>query len=180
MTGEIKVVITGTVGAGKTTAIQAICGGESIVTTEMKATDGVGRKKDTTTVAMDYGEISLPEGEKLRIYGTPGQERFRYMWEILARGALGFIILVDRNRRDPVADLDIYLENFDEHIRQSAGVVGVTKEVADNDRIDQALRDHLNKRGFCLPLFSVDPRQGDQVALLLETLISQLEFSEVT
>ncbi|MEZ5672763.1 MAG: ATP/GTP-binding protein [Thiotrichaceae bacterium] len=64
--------------------------------------DQQSSRKETITVAMDYGELTSDDGQKLRIYGTPGQQRFDYMWKILIKGALGLIILVDNAGSDPV------------------------------------------------------------------------------
>ena len=83
---EYKILITGTMGAGKTTAIAAISEVPPIMT-DVQNND-TSNSKLTTTVGLDYGELSLDGGDKLRIYGTPGQERFAFMWKVLAKGAL--------------------------------------------------------------------------------------------
>jgi small GTP-binding protein len=86
----VKIVISGPLGAGKTTFIRTLSQTE-VVDTEAVCTDGSG--KPTTTVALDFGTLQTEEGT-IHLYGTPGQERFSYMWEILCEGASGLILLV--------------------------------------------------------------------------------------
>ncbi|MEI2574272.1 ATP/GTP-binding protein, partial [Pseudomonas aeruginosa] len=78
---ENKIIFTGPVGVGKTTAIAAISD-EALAQTDASASDMTLDRKRNTTVAMDYGAISLDEDTKVHLYGTPGQERFNFMWEI--------------------------------------------------------------------------------------------------
>jgi hypothetical protein len=85
---EVKLIIAGSVAAGKTTAISTISDVPP-VRTDVAASDYVSKMKSQTTVAMDYGECTLPDGKKLRLYGTPGQRRYDFMSKILCRGALG-------------------------------------------------------------------------------------------
>ena len=79
---------------------------------------------------MDYGEITLDDGQKLRLYGTPGQERFRFMWDIITAGGLGLVLLLDGSRPDPLADMTTYLDNFADFIESTAVVIGVTRGTA--------------------------------------------------
>ena len=83
-----KIIFTGPVGAGKTTAISALSDTEIVCTNEA-ATDMTQDRKKETTVAMDYGIMKLAGGERIHLYGTPGQERFNFMWEILVEGGIG-------------------------------------------------------------------------------------------
>lgn len=98
MNAPLKIVVTGPVGAGKSTLIRTLANG-GYVDTDARATEAIG--KATTTVAMDHAVMDI-EGATLHVFGTPGQERFDYMWEILAEGALGTLLLV---RADQPADL---------------------------------------------------------------------------
>lgn len=176
MKGEIKIVVTGPMGAGKTTAINALAG-DGAVSTDQGASDEVGETKETTTVAMDYAEIGLDGDERLRIYGTPGQRRFRYMWEILADGALGFIILVDATRQDPAGDMEIYLDNFAPFLEKSGAVIGITKQSADDDAAS-ALAERLARRGASWPVLPIDPRRQSDVVVALDALMAVLEFND--
>jgi signal recognition particle receptor subunit beta len=87
-----KIVVTGPFNSGKSTFISAVSEIE-VVSTERKT--GRGSKKCDTTVAMDFGRITFPDGDVLHLYGTPGQERFDFMWEILSEGMLGYVVLID-------------------------------------------------------------------------------------
>jgi len=92
---KIKIVIAGPFAAGKTEFIRTVSDIEP-VTTERKITDAKEKqKKSSTTVAMDFGKIKIDDEHELYLFGTPGQSRFNFMWEILGEGSLGVIILVD-------------------------------------------------------------------------------------
>jgi len=99
-----KVVVTGPFNAGKTEFIRTISD-IPIVTTERHISDDLKSVKDETTVAMDYGQVRLDADQNpsdvFHLYGTPGQPRFDFMWDILAKEMHAFILLVDsRDRRD--------------------------------------------------------------------------------
>jgi uncharacterized protein len=102
----VKLVVCGGYGAGKTTFVGAIS--EIVpITTEAPLTeislgtdDGAVATKLATTVALDFGRISLDSGLVLYLFGTPGQSRFRFAWDEVTRGAIGAVILVDSRRID--------------------------------------------------------------------------------
>lgn len=174
MEESIKIVFTGTVGAGKTKAIE-ILSDIPVVSTDVDVTDEVKAIKDTTTVAMDYGEVSLDDQTTLALYGTPGQERFRYMWEILSKGALGIVIMVDNSREDPLRDLDMYLENFAKFIDQSCAVIAIThSDMSERPSIDEFYV-HLSAKGLAYPVFQVDAREKDQILLLIDSMMAILD-----
>jgi signal recognition particle receptor subunit beta len=174
---QLKFIFTGTPNVGKTTAIATISEFEPI-TTDVATTDDLATLKSETTAAMDYGEVTLEEGIKLRLYGTPGQERFSFMWEILTEGALGLIILVDNSRADPLADLDIYLGNFADLIKSTGAVIGVTRsEQHPTPDLDQYYEHVTHKYGQLYPIFPVDIREKDDVLLLLDALMATLEIA---
>jgi signal recognition particle receptor subunit beta len=170
---EHKIIFTGTTGAGKTTAIHAVS--EIVpINTDVRNTD-TEFAKAMTTAGLDYGELTLDNGEKLRLYGTPGQQRFDFMWTILARGALGVVILVDNSRAHPLADLDRYLEGFRALIDEGACVVGVGRMETHPQPALEHYATHLESRGVLCPVLDVDVRTADQVVQLLDLLLLQLE-----
>ena len=97
--------------AGKTEFIKAISEIE-VVSTERRATDDTKMIKKETTVAMDFGRIAIADDLILHLFGTPGQKRFDFMWEILSEGMLGFIVMVDSTRPETFREARSILETF--------------------------------------------------------------------
>jgi uncharacterized protein len=173
---EIKILFTGTTGAGKTTAIGAVSEIEPL-STDVRNTDA-SVSKAMTTAGMDYGELTLQGSEKLRLYGTPGQERFSFMWDILSKGALGLVILVDNSRPDPLADLSLYIRGFAQLIETTACVVGVGRTESHPRPDVDAISAHLAAQNVHCPVIAVDVRERSQVVGLLELLLLQLESQQ--
>jgi signal recognition particle receptor subunit beta len=146
------------------------------VATEAVASDETGLIKKTTTVAMDYGVLNLPGGEKVMLYGTPGQERFNFMWEILSEGGIGLVLLINNANPDPLADLQGYLHAFKDFISKTAVTIGVTHmDRAEAPDLD-AYRTRLASLGHQPPpaVFRVDARSRDDVAMLVKALLYTL------
>lgn len=93
----LKIVVTGPFDAGKTTLIQSVAH-TTVCATERPVSDGASA--GSTTVAMDVGRLVLDRDLALYLYGTPGQARFEFMWDILASGMLGWVLLLDGDRLD--------------------------------------------------------------------------------
>lgn len=171
---EFKIIFTGAMGSGKTTAIAAISETE-VVSTDMGNSATDEHEKATTTVAMDFGSITLDDGGIVRLYGTPGQRRFEFMWGILSKGALGLVILVDNSRERPLEDLAIYLDNFAGLIEDTGAVIGVTcTDKGPGPALDEYY-EVLLQRKLILPVFPIDARKKTDVLTLLEALFSYLE-----
>jgi signal recognition particle receptor subunit beta len=173
MLPQHKILFTGTMGAGKTTAIAGISE-IAPMRTEVRNTDHTVIKA-TTTVGLDYGEVTLDHGEKLRLYGTPGQKRFDFMWPILAHGALGLVILIDNSRARPLDDLDTYLEGFAELIADTACVIGVGRMTTHPMPSLDDYAHHMHGRGVVCPVVAADAIHPTDVKKLLDLLLLQLE-----
>jgi len=107
----VKIVVTGPFAAGKTTLIRTISE-ITVLSTERGITDSTRKRKAETTVAMDFGRITIDSDLVLYLFGTPGQERFDFMWEILGEGMIGYICLVDATRPDSVEEARSILSAF--------------------------------------------------------------------
>ena len=169
---EYKLLFTGTMGAGKTTAIAAISEVAPIVTDV--ANNDTSVDKERTTVGMDYGMMTLENGDRIRLFGTPGQKRFDFLWKILAKNALGLIILIDNSRPDPLADLSMFLDGFADSLETLPCAIGVGRMDQHPDPSLDDFADLLETRGLVLPIIAVDVRRRDDVTLLIDTLVSQL------
>ena len=170
---EYKLVFTGTTGAGKTTAINAISEVPA-VKTDVANTDST-LNKEFTTVGLDFGQINLANGDRVRLFGTPGQSRFDFMWKILTKDAFGLVILIDNSRPEPLVDLAVYLDGFAQELVHTPCVIGVGRT---EDHPSPSLDDFssvLESRRFALPVIPVDVRQPQDVILLIELLMAQAE-----
>jgi small GTP-binding protein len=107
----VKMVVTGPFSAGKTQFIHSVSEID-VVSTERKISVDAEKVKNTTTVAMDFGRITVDEDLVLYLFGTPGQRRFDFMWEILSEGMLGFIVMVDSTRPETFREARSILETF--------------------------------------------------------------------
>ncbi|MGR9044938.1 MAG: GTP-binding protein [Gammaproteobacteria bacterium] len=171
---QYKIIFTGPVGAGKTTAIHSISDIPPIKT-DASASDMTKTRKSATTVAMDYGVMNLSEGEKLHLYGTPGQERFDFMWDILTSGGIGLILLLDNTRADPFLDMRFFLDAFASFIADTNVAIGVTQmDLSSRPTIDE-YHQKLTEIGLHPPVFSVDARVKNDVSLLIQALLYSLD-----
>jgi signal recognition particle receptor subunit beta len=165
-------------GAGKTTAIRAISDSPP-VSTEVANSEQELCAKVSTTVALDYGQLRLEDGTAVRLYGTPGQQRFAFMWEILCRGSLGVILLIDGSSASALQDFGTYVDLFRNVCPDRPFVIGVGRiEAGDWDTLDR-YSSALDSRGIVAPVFGVDVRNRQDVLLLVETLIRLLEIREL-
>jgi len=168
-----KIVFTGPVGAGKTAAISAISDVPP-VSTDVACSGDEKKIKKTTTVAMDYSYIKLDDGRVVHLYGTPGQERFNFMWEMLTRNGIGLVLLVNNDNPDPVGQMEFYLDAFDSFIKETGVVIGITRMgISDQAGImDYQLK--LMERDQVVPVFEIDGRSSDDVRILIQALIAML------
>jgi uncharacterized protein len=169
----VKMVITGPFSAGKTEFIRSVSEID-VVTTERKISSDAERVKEETTVAMDFGRITVDDELVLYLFGTPGQRRFDFMWEILSEGMLGFIVLVDSVRPETFREARHILEIFRGYSATPYVVAANKQDLPDAwspDDLRIALR--IQKDIKVLPCVARDKESVKTV--LLELLYSILE-----
>ncbi len=171
---QYKIIFTGPVGAGKTTAIDSISDVPPIKT-DSTATDMTKNRKKATTVAMDYGIMNLDDGEKIHLYGTPGQERFDFMWDILTVGGIGLILLLDNSRADPFQDMKFFLDSFSGFISETSVAIGVTQMDLSSKPSINDYHKKLQELNLKPAVFSVDARVKNDVSLLVQALLFSLD-----
>jgi len=171
---QYKIIFTGPVGAGKTTAIDSISDVPP-VKTDAAASDMTKSRKAATTVAMDYGIMNLADGEKIHLYGTPGQERFDFMWDILTVGGIGLVLLLDNTRADPFKDMRFFLDSFSGFISDTSVAIGVTQMDLSSKPTINDYHEHLQGMDLKPAVFSVDARVKNDVSLLVQALLFSLD-----
>ncbi|HLR86759.1 MAG TPA: GTP-binding protein [Wenzhouxiangella sp.] len=170
MANIYKILFTGPVSSGKTTAIQSLSD-IGVIHTEAAASDDVKTLKPTTTVAMDYGLMRLANGDQVRLYGTPGQKRFDFMWDILARDALGLVLMLKADARNPVDDLRAYVGEFRELIDETALVVGITHTDRATPEVRRRVANELVSMKLTPAVMDTDARNRAHVAALVNALV---------
>ena len=169
----VKMVVTGPFAAGKTAFIQSISEID-VVSTERKISSEIERIKETTTVAMDFGRISVDDDLVLYLFGTPGQKRFDFMWEILSEGMLGFVVVVDSARPETFREAKGILQTFRAYAPTPYVVAANKQDREDAWSVDDlriALK--LDSKVKMLPCVATDRESVKKV--LLELLYSILE-----
>jgi signal recognition particle receptor subunit beta len=171
-----KFLVSGPVGAGKTAAIDSVSDSATF-NTDVNVSDTAVLRKESTTVAMDYGMVVMSNGNKAHIYGTPGQERFDFMWEVLAKGTQGLLLLFDNSRNHPQRDLIYYLSCFSKLLTNVPFVIGVTRMDIKRDPPLDAYRQWLKALKIDAPVVKVDAREKSDVLFALEMLAKKIETS---
>ena len=170
-----KIIIAGGFGVGKTTLVSTISEIRPLRTEEQLSDRGTAvddlsgvERKTTTTVAMDFGRITFRSGVSLYLFGTPGQERFWFMWDELAYGALGAVVLADTRRLiDCFASVDYFEHRQTPFIVAANCFDGARRYEPDDIRIALDLEPHV-------PIVLFDARQRESVK---EVLIASVTHS---
>ena len=176
----VKVVVTGPFAAGKTTLIRTISE-ITVLSTERGVTDSTRKRKAETTVAMDFGRITIDRDLVLYLFGTPGQDRFDFMWEILGEGMIGYLLLVDADREDSIQEAAGILDAFRTMARVPF-VVGLNRAAADDNLLVENVRSRLQIPSdiAILPCDATDKESVKNVLLaLLYAVLDEVEAAAV-
>jgi hypothetical protein len=172
----VKIVVTGPFNSGKTEFIRSVSEID-VVSTERKITAEAEKVKSTTTVALDFGRITVDDDLMLYLFGTPGQKRFDFMWEILSEGMLGFIVMVDSNRPETFREARSILETFRAYAPTPYVVAANKQDMPDAwDLEDMRVALRLEPKIKLLPCTATN--RDTVKAVLLELLYSILEEME--
>jgi small GTP-binding protein len=164
----VKIVVTGPFAAGKTTLIRTISE-ITVLSTEKGITDETRSRKTDTTVAMDFGRITIDRDLVLYLFGTPGQDRFDFMWEILGEGMLGYVLLVDAERPDSLDEAVSIMQAF----RKMANVpfvVGFNRSDGIDEDEERRIRDALDLEPH-VPVVPCDATDRESVKAVLLALL---------
>ena len=171
---DIKIVFVGPPGAGKSTAIRSISDNPP-VSTEVPASD----EDRLTTVALDFGEMTLDSGEVVHLFGVPGQGRFDFIWPMISDGALGTLFFLDARHPEPLKELDMYLDNFSAML-SGACVLLVTQGDRANHGFDlRRFEEHLRQRRTPMAVIRIDPRQRNDVLYAINVLLETMPETAV-
>ncbi len=172
----VKIVVTGPFNSGKTEFIRSVSEID-VVSTERKISSETEKVKSATTVAMDFGRITVDEDLVLYLFGTPGQKRFDFMWEILSEGMLGFIVMVDSTRPETFREARSILETFRAYAPTPYVVAANKQDRPDAWELEDmrvALR--LDSKVKLLPSVAVDRESVKSVLLeLLYSILAEMD-----
>ncbi|MGW5878399.1 GTP-binding protein [Nocardiopsis terrae] len=174
----VKIIVAGGFGAGKTTMVASVSeitplSTEEVMTEASQGVDDLGgvENKTTTTVALDFGRITINDDIVLYLFGTPGQDRFWFMWDELAEGALGAVVLADTRRLDTCFHAVDYFER-----RGVPFVVAVNRFEGSTPYEAEEVREALDVPAE-VPVLMADARERESAKEVLVRLVTHVIHS---
>lgn len=170
-----KVVFLGSPGSGKTTAIQAVSKGRAL-NSDVAASDSVAGMKSRTTVGVDYAEYKVARGgleqqPVMQLFGTPGQVKFNFVWDMVGKSANAFVVLIDMSRPEPLSYLKFYLKFLNNEFNDKVPVYCV---LTHNDKFQGSIIEVVGsikkKYNKLKGIFVIDARKQHDVAVVLEKI----------
>jgi len=168
---EIKIVIVGSAGSGKTSLLHAVS--ETPVFGAEAAVSGRSTLagKASTTVAMGYGQLHLYQS-KLHLYGAPGQRRFSFMASVLCQGASGMLIMLDNHSDNILSELNYFLNFHSEFLARNPALIGISHcDCVPLQMEPMEVRRYCLVRGVNIPVMRIDAREKNQIVPALSRLV---------
>ncbi|HFC91386.1 MAG TPA: hypothetical protein ENJ51_01090 [Leucothrix mucor] len=175
---KYKIIVAGPVGAGKTTAVNSLTDDNAFMTDAAVSDEVTKKRKSSTTVGMDFGVVQLNANDEAYVYGTPGQQRFNFMWEILSEGAHGLILLFDNTRNYPLRDLKYFTESFAGLIASQPLVIGVTRSDVSDEIPLEAYQQWLKELNLNTTVHFIDARKKADIEQLVHLLAKKIAIHQ--
>lgn len=168
-----RLIITGSAGSGKSSLLKGMSSTNPMVSNIYENAPHLA-PKNAEPVMIDCGEFVLEEGRKIELYATPGQRRFQFMWKTLSKRAVGMILVVDHRRPNPLSDILMYLENFQELISSGSMVIGLNYFTSQGGPDWEEYQTLLQNMGLNIPVVPIVANQEEDAKYCLETLLMRL------
>ncbi len=172
-----KIIVTGSFNSGKTEFIRRISEIEPVTTDKRVTEKELKEIKALTTVAMDFGRLTVDDDIVLHIYATPGQERFKFIYPILLKNALALIILGDITDRKSIKAINKYYKDFFK-LKRLPTVIALTKVDLPNRLPDEEISRLLEDIPNSVPILKINATDKEDVKKTLLFALEQLEDEE--
>jgi len=168
-----KIIVTGSFNSGKTEFIKRISEIVPITTDKPVSEQELKEIKTLTTVAMDFGRLTVDEEITVHLYATPGQERFDFIYPLLLKNALAIIILGDITDEKSIKDIVKYYKKF-KSLKRLPTVVALTKIDLKNGVPDEKIKEYLSELPEDVPILKIDATNKEHVKKTILTALQML------
>lgn len=166
---KYKIVIGGTLAAGKTNVIQSLSK-TSVLSIDAMNIDPKTLEQNLNQVLIDHGEIELGDGVWVGLYAT-STDYIDYIGAKLCTDAIGAIILIDHSQKTSIEDLEMYANSFKNHVDNI--IIGITHTAQDPQQLLKKYRNWISMRDETIPLFAVDTQRKDDVLMMIQALVAR-------